>query len=223
MRLAALTYRSLAIAAVAAFAVLVACSSSPSPARGQSSSQQPTTPPATPTSSADSPSASETDSSTPTTSDSDTSEPSSTATGSVVLAPGRGGSALALADFFEPDSEWTEGSYDLADHKGIQGIAATVDNCSLTSALPLELRLADNYKTFTFEAGEANDSKASDQTLTIAVQANGKQVTAKNIPFNRVQDFSIDVTSVNSLKLLFYVGPQCGSSVNAIIFKATVN
>lgn len=140
-----------------------------------------------------------------------------------MLGPGRSGSTLALADFFEPDSAWTEGSYDIADRKSLQGISATISSCSLSQALPLELRLADNYKTLTFEAGESNDSKVSDQTLTIAVQANGKQVTAKNIPFNRVQNFSIDVTSVNSLRLLFYIGPDCGMSVNAIISKAIVS
>jgi hypothetical protein len=217
------------VLAISAMIVSVAgCSSSPSTS-GQSPSPSAMSPTSEATSTfatASSATASESPSAT-TDVTSDTETPASENSGAVVLGPSRGGATLVLADFFQPTSEWSEGSYDLADRKGIEGISAEVSTCYSDNANFLELRLADNFKTLTFEAAQSNDSKSSDQTLTIAVQANGRQVTAKNIPFNKVQDFSVSVAGVNSLRLLFYLSTQpssnCRGSVNAVIFKTVVS
>ena len=150
----------------------------------------------------------------------------SSSSGAVVLGPNRGGSKLSLGDFFAPDSSWTEGSFDIADRKGVQGIVTNVRTCTAQEASALELRLADNYRQLTFSAGQSNDSKDSDRELTVAVEANDRQVSAQNIPFNKVQDFTTSVVAVNSLKILFFVNSAkdsyCQGSVNAVIFNITV-
>jgi hypothetical protein len=158
-------------------------------------------------------------------SDTDTASPTDTATGPVVVAPGRSGSTLTLADFFNPDDSWSEGSFDVADHKAVSGIADDISGCGDYYAKELELRLEDNYKRLDFSVGQTNGSKTSDQVLTVAVLANGRQIAVQNVPFNKIQSFSVPVTAVNSLKIDFYVqdNGNCQGSVTALIFKPVIN
>jgi len=146
-------------------------------------------------------------------------------TGPVVLQPSRVGSPLTLSDFFDPQN-WAEGSYDIADRKAIQGVETSVDQCLSDNPQSLELRLGDNFKSMAFQVGQANDSADGDQTLTVAVIANGKQSQVQNIKFNEIRSFTVDVTSVNSLKILFYLlqvpNRGCQGDVNAVLFKAIV-
>jgi len=145
----------------------------------------------------------------------------------VVLGPNRSGSTLGLTDFFNPSTDWAEGSYDIASQKGLQGIAATISGCSADQGQSLELRLADYYKSLTFSVGQSNQSDANNQILTVSVTANGRQVQVKNIPFNTVQPFSVPVPSVNSLVITFYLNSEienCGAaSVQAVLFKPVVS
>jgi hypothetical protein len=151
-------------------------------------------------------------------------DPSASTSGPVVIGPGRQGVPLSLADFFEPDSGWSEGSENVADRKGLQGIFSQVD-CSGNPDV-LELRLEDNYKSLSFNVGQANNSRNVDQTLAVAVKANGKQVLVKNIPFNKLQNFTVPVAAVNALQIAFYLDPQnpnCGGSVVAVLYNAVLS
>lgn len=166
---------------------------------------------------------------------SDSVSPTDTATGSadaggsatdtLVIDPPRHGVPLALANFFEPDNVWSEGSENIADRKGLQGIFAEISSCGNYSR-ELELRLEDNYKSLSFSVGQANNSRNINQTLTVAVQANGSQVAIKNIPFNKLQNFTVPVTSVNALQIQFYLdsqNPNCGGSVVAVLYNAVLS
>jgi hypothetical protein len=173
-----------------------------------------------------SPDSSSPDSSSPDSSSPDTAtlEPTETSSGpGGGLGPGKEGTRLTLSDFFQPDG-WAEGSLNVADRKGVQGIFSEVSGCGY-GGRQLELRLEDNYKKLSFQVGQANDSRFNNQTLAVSVQANGKQVIVRNVPFNAVQSFSIPVTSVNSLEVVFRLDPQdpdCGGSVNAVMYNAVL-
>jgi hypothetical protein len=144
--------------------------------------------------------------------------------GPAVLPPGREGSTLTLADFFDPGSSWTEGSYDVASRKAVQGIYSPVSYCGSSNPRELELRLGDNYKTLSFSVGQTNDSDRSDEILTVAVKANGRQIIVKNLPFNTIQVFSVPVTMVNSLQVDFYIsGDICVGSIDALLFKPVLS
>jgi hypothetical protein len=154
--------------------------------------------------------------------DSSGASPTDSTTGPVVIGPGRQGSILTLADFFSPSSDWNEGSFDVAGRNGIQGIMAKIGGCASFETQDLELRLADRYKTLTFQAGQANDSLQGDQTLVVDVKANDRQVLTYKIPFNRIQSFTIPVTAVNSLVISFHLDDgtsNCRGSINAVIFQ----
>jgi hypothetical protein len=137
------------------------------------------------------------------------------------------GRPLTLADFFQPDSYWTEKRYDIADKSQVQGIGTTVSNCSQGNARPLELRLGNKFRELTFSVGQANDSDASDQKLVVEVLGNNQQVEIQSVPFNQIQDFAIPVDGVNALKILLYLDDtvrDCGhGSVNGVITGPTVN
>ena len=139
------------------------------------------------------------------------------------LPPEVKGQTLVLADFFNPDSDWTEGRYNVADRGSVSGIAHEVSACGLGDSVPtLELRLANNFDDLKFEVGQDNDSRSSDQTLTVRVEGNNKQLDVQTIPFNEVQDFSVPVADVNALKIQFYLDEQnenCSEgSVQAVIY-----
>lgn len=106
---------------------------------------------------------------------------------------------MSLADFFEPDSSWTENRFDVADKSEVSGIAAQVG--SYGQQQTLELRLANNFNTLTMKIGQANDSKSSDKMLVIRVLGNGKQLDVQKIPFNTVQEISVSTKMVNALKI----------------------
>lgn len=177
---------------------------------------------AVPDRTASSASSSDTDDST---SSGNTDEPSDSAepTPGGVLSSGVKGQTLALADFFNPDSSWTEGRYDVADQGSVSGIASEVSTCGLGNSAPtLELRLANNFDNLKFKVGQDNNSASSDKTLSIRVEGNGKQLDVQTIPFNEVQDFSVPVKGVNALKVQFYLEDQddnCDSgSLQAVIY-----
>ena len=160
------------------------------------------------------------------TSSSDTSdEPSDdeSSPGAAVLSPEKKGQTLALADFFNPGSAWTENRYDVADQGSVSGIATEIGGCgSSYTPKPLELRLANNFATLKFKVGQANSSESSDQILGVRVEGNGKQIDVQQVPFNEIQDFSVKVEDVNALKLQFYLdeeGEHCGSgAVQAVMY-----
>jgi hypothetical protein len=142
------------------------------------------------------------------------------------LEPEDEGRRLTLADFHMPTSAWDEERYDIADQKDVLGIAAEVNACGDFSPQELELRLGNNFEELTFSVAQANDSRNSDQQLSVEVLANNEQAEIRSVPFNQVQEFTIDVEGVNALKILFYLDDNvdgCGGSVIGVVSDTTVN
>jgi hypothetical protein len=136
------------------------------------------------------------------------------------------GRRLTLADFHMPTSDWDEERYDIADERDVPGIAAEVGYCGDSYPLELELRLANNFEELSFSVAQANDSQDSDQQLAVEVLANNEQVEIRSVPFNQVQEFTIDVEGVNALKILFYLDDDvegCGGSVIGVLTDTTVD
>lgn len=145
--------------------------------------------------------------------------------GAVVLSPDKKGQTLTLADFFNPDSDWTENRYDVADEGAVSGISYDVQNCGPGySTDSLELRLANNFETLNFRVGQANSSEVSDQNLVVRVEGNGKQLDVQRVPFNEIQEISVPVDGVNAAILQFYLDDEmegCGSgNVQAVVYDA---
>src|SRR4051794_36106019 len=158
-----------------------------------------------------------------TTSSSETS--TSTSTSATSASPGgplgsdAAGRKLTLADFFQPDSQWSEKRYDIADKSQVQGIGTTVVQCSSGTPRELELRLANNFDQLTFSVGQANDSQASDQNVSVEVLGNNQQIDIRSVPFNQIQQFTIPVTGVNALKIDLRLDsdvPNCGRTGSVI-------
>lgn len=146
--------------------------------------------------------------------------------GTSVLGPDKKGQELGLADFFSPSNSWTENRYDVATESGVSGVASDIDICGLKSYLDsgkLEMRLGNNFEKMSFKVGQANTSKASDQTLVVRVAGNNKQIDIWRIPFNEIQEFSFPVKDVNALTIQFYLDDEvqgCGGSgsVQAVMY-----
>ncbi|MDJ0313487.1 hypothetical protein QMG25_09530 [Arthrobacter sp. H35-D1] len=149
------------------------------------------------------------------------SDSSSTPAESHVLTPEKKGQALTLADFFNPSSSWSESRYNLADKQDISGISAGISSCSDSSAETLELRLANNFSNLTFSVGQANDSINSNQSLSVRVTGNNKQLDVQSVPFNEIQKFDVPVAGVNATTIEVHLdsdAPDCGGSVKAVIY-----
>jgi hypothetical protein len=169
------------------------------------------------TTSARSTSASETTSSSETSTSTSTSATSASPGGP--LGSDAAGRKLTLADFFQPDSQWSEKRYDIADKSQVQGIGTTVVQCSSGTPRELELRLANNFDQLTFSVGQANDSQASDQNVSVEVLGNNQQIDIRSVPFNQIQQFTIPVTGVNALKIDLRLDsdvPNCGRTGSVI-------
>jgi hypothetical protein len=135
------------------------------------------------------------------TSTSTTASTTASTSGGGPLSTDSAGRELTLNDFFMPSTDWQEKRYDIADQSDVQGIGTTIPYCGSSYAQELELRLANNFDQLTFKVAQANDSRASDQSLSLEVLANNAQVEIRSVPFNQVQEFTIPVTGVNALKI----------------------
>ncbi|MGY1805854.1 hypothetical protein ACI8AF_00620 [Blastococcus sp. SYSU D00669] len=155
-----------------------------------------------------------------------TSASSTSASDDGVLDEEDEGRRLTLADFFAV-TDFEERRYDVADQNDVQGIGATVQSCGGDGYVQqLELRLANNFSELTFSAAQANDSRNSDQELAVEVVGNNEQIDIRSVPFNEVQDFTVDVEGVNALVIRLYLddaAEDCGGSVIGVITDATLN
>lgn len=166
----------------------------------------------------------------PPTDDPATDDPATESGGSsatpAILATESAGKILTLADFFQPDSNWSGNRFDVADRRQVQGIGTDVSECSRNSAKTLELRLANNFKSLQINVAQANNSTLSDQRLIVEVVGNNSQIDIRRIPFNVVQKITIPVTNVNALQILLYMDDKistCGTgSVSAVLFNAVL-
>lgn len=131
---------------------------------------------------------------------------------------------MSLSNFFEPESNWTENRFDVADKSGVSGIATTISGYG--DAQMLELRLANNFDTLYFNVGQANDSKSSDKILVVRVVGNGKQLDVRKVPFNTIQEISVPAKNVNALKIelsLDKTPNQDSKSILAVVSDVTLD
>jgi hypothetical protein len=138
--------------------------------------------------------------------------------GPKVLDPSVSGRPLKLADVFSTVGDWSEQRYDVADQSGVFALGVEV-SCSYNSAptASLELRLANRFSSLSFKVGQANNSETSDGALVVDVIANSTDKRDnRTVPFNKVQDFSIDVGSVGALKINFSL-PCANSGSSSVI------
>jgi hypothetical protein len=136
------------------------------------------------------------------------------------LPSGAAGRKLTLSDFFSPTSNWTEDRYDVADAKQVAGIATPVQSCGAYAPQKIELRLANNFDTFSFSVGQANNSPDFDQNLSVQIMGNNAQLDIQSVPFNQVRGFEVPVTGVNALEIRVSLDDKienCGGSVIAVI------
>jgi hypothetical protein len=131
------------------------------------------------------------------------------------------GRRLSLSDFFNPGPHWEEERYDIAGQQDVQGIATEVSSCSgFLDDDALELRLGNNFESLDFSVTQADDSRSSDQQVSVQVVANNEQVEIRSVPFNQVQTFSIPVAGVNALRIELALdedNPDCRGAVTAVL------
>lgn len=128
-----------------------------------------------------------------------------------ILGAEQKGESLTLSNFFAHSDVWEENRYAVADLKDLTGIAGEIDGCGVDSYSDpeeLELRLANNFDSLTFSAGQGNGSPSGDQVLVVRVEGNGGQLDIKRIPFNEVSSFDLDITDVNSLVIQAYLDDE---------------
>ncbi|MDU0348765.1 hypothetical protein [Actinomyces sp. MRS3W] len=109
------------------------------------------------------------------------------------------GRELTMADFFSVEGEdVSEDLYDVATLEGQKGVGSVL----AWDEGVIELRLANRYKSLTFNAGQANTSRSSDNVLRVEIYKNGTSDDFVDIPFNEVHPFTVDVSNVNALKIV---------------------
>lgn len=206
--------RATAVSALLATGILVlpACGASPEATEETSPTASEVTISATPSTS---PSESVTEpqssssslSASPTESNNDTplAGSSASSTDGTVLRPDQKGKNLTLSEFFSPTNTWAENRYSVAGETNVSGIAGEIDQCGNSYGSPekLELRLANSFDQLSFKAGQADQSESSKQTLVVRAVGNGNQIDIQRIPFNKIQEFTLNVSDVNALELEF--------------------
>jgi hypothetical protein len=112
---------------------------------------------------------------------------------------GDGELTLTDAARAEPEGDWRSDRFNIAEENDIRGNAIDLD--CLWDEAELEFRLENKFSELTFSAGQANSSESSDNVVKIEVLGDGEQMDVKNVPFNTIDSFSVDVTGVNALKI----------------------
>ncbi|MFF0943976.1 hypothetical protein ACFYE2_07080 [Kocuria sp. CPCC 205300] len=137
------------------------------------------------------------------------------------------GEPLTLSDFFQPDGNWSENSYSVADQDSVKGIGSEVSSCYEDSSdTELELRLQNKFDQLSFSVGQSNASERSDQRVVVRVLGDNEQLDVNRIPFNKIQQFQVDVQDTNAVRILFHLDEeveQCyGGSVQAVVHDISV-
>lgn len=129
---------------------------------------------------------------------------------------------LGLNDVFIATDGWEEPRLDVASEVDVRALAVEVDRCEADRGAGLEFRLANGFEKFAFSIGQANSLKSSDQTMKVEIHGNGKQLDTRSVPFNTIVDLSVDVRSVNALKILVYLESEpgyCNGDITAMLYK----
>lgn len=151
----------------------------------------------------------------PTDDDDETESESGEETTTIELPPE--GDELGLDDFFNPDGNWEEGRWNVADRKDEQGVSAN----SLSSR-ELELRLQNQFSTLRFDAGQANDSTSSECTAKVDVVVDGELRETREFGFNVVQEFDgVDVRDSNAVRIEVSL-PGCNDYVRVVLSRIQV-
>lgn len=202
-----------AVLGVALIGTLVACGAQPAATLA--------TP--TPTADGSSPTPFSSPTSIPTPSSTPTPRSGSTPSGPpiVVASPGVTRQVLLLSDAFDP-GEWTEGSYTPANEPApVNNAMALQLSCTSRSVQVVEYRFAQLTGRVAVQVAQDMRSEASDAELAFSLEADGRQIEAKNINFKDKAELSTDLAGVTVLKVGVRAAPSspCRSSktVNALI------
>lgn len=107
--------------------------------------------------------------------------------------------ALGLDDFFQPEDDWEEGRWDVADRIDLQGVSSSI---SEYEGQFLELRLQNQFSAMQFDAGQSNDSEASGCVTKIDVFVDGELRETREFGFNEIRTFEdIDVRDGNAVRI----------------------
>lgn len=104
---------------------------------------------------------------------------------------------LGLDDFFNHDSSWEEGRWNVANRANERGVSI-----NLRYHTELELRLQNQFTSLRFDAGQANDSASSECLTKVDIMVDGEVRETREFGFNMIQEFAgIDVADGNAVKL----------------------
>lgn len=137
---------------------------------------------------------------------------------SLLPTPTAGPLDLGLDEVFNVEGEWTEDRFNVADRSDLLAMGAPT-SCGFSTP-SLELRLEQRFETLSFEVGQANSSRNSGETLIVTVIGNGEQIDTRDIKFNQIQEFELDVRNVNALIMEFtFDREECeiGAQVVAVV------
>ena len=96
-----------------------------------------------------------------------------------------------------------DGLYNVATLTDQKGVGATVGSGS--QKVEAELRLANRYEKFTFNVGQANNSKSSDETLHVEVNKNGANDSIIEVPFNETRPANLELFTELGIRNAWYV------------------
>ena len=138
------------------------------------------------------------------------------------ITPGRD---LTVNDFFEPDKPvLNDGLYNVATLTDQRGVGAFIGSGG--GKVEVELRLANRYDGLTFNVGQANDSKSSDEILRVEVFKNGDSDSIAEVPFNETRPVEVDVSNVNALKIVLTCqtkkGGSCDNPITGVLYGMTL-
>lgn len=79
--------------------------------------------------------------------------------------------------------------------------------------------VSNAFDTLSFSVGQGNASESSSEILKVEVLGDQRQVDIRQINFNQIQDFSVPVTGINSLKIHLSIARSgsCSRSVQAVL------
>lgn len=141
----------------------------------------------------------------------------------IVLDESRSGQELGENDFPFKDESWKGGVFSV-DGAQVTGLATFLNGCSDSSAKELQLRLGKRFKKLTFVVGQGDLSKSVKDKVLVKVEANGRPITPKSVPFTTPTDFTVDATGVNGLTMTFQLDDNvqnCGmkGEVQTVVHK----
>jgi hypothetical protein len=133
------------------------------------------------------------------------------------VAPSTGERALALSDFFNPPSDWSEARYTIPAVGELTGIGAKVNTCDKDDADVLEFRNDTRYRSLSLKAGPGNQSLDSAKKLVVAVYDNEDFIDSVTAAYGKVGTLrDIKIENVSALKLRVYLDDAKGCNTRGM-------